>query len=141
MVSPELWRTHFKARYKEQFSLAHDLSLFVWFHSCGYVLDILPDLIEIGADVINLNQPDLFGIERLGEQFAGQICFNCPVDHQTTAVTGTDEEIDCYVLCLKNSLSKNGGFMGYIEEYSSIGMSDHAYTTIENCFYTHRNYK
>ena len=109
MISPELWRTCFKPRYKRQFDLAHQLGMSVFFHSCGYVWDIIPDLIEIGADILNLNQPDLFGVEALGDRFAGQVCFSCPVDHQTTAVTGSDEEIDSYVRRLKKNLGKKAG--------------------------------
>lgn len=141
MISPQLWREYFKPRYKKQFDLAHELGMYVYFHSCGYILDILPDFIEIGVDVINLNQPDLFGVEKLGEEFAGKICFNCPVDHQTTAIHGTDKDIESYILRMKNNLSKNGGgYMGYIEDYPSLGMTSRTYDQLEETFYRHRKY-
>ena len=89
MIQPELWRQFFKERYREQFQLAHSLGMKVFFHSCGQVYDIIPDLIEIGTDLLNLNQPDLFGIEKLGQEFGGRVCFVCPVDHQTVAIHGT----------------------------------------------------
>jgi uroporphyrinogen-III decarboxylase len=141
MISPQLWRQYFKPRYKKQFDLVHELGMYVYFHSCGYILDILPDLIEIGVDIINLNQPDLFGVEELGERFAGKICFNCPVDHQTTVIHGTDEEIESYILRMKNNLSKNGGgYIGYIENYPSLGMTNRTYDFLEDAFYRNRKY-
>ena len=135
MISPALWREVFKPRYKEQFDLIHNQGMHVYFHSCGYIYDIIPDLIEIGVDILNLNQPDLFGVEKLGRDFGGKVCFNCPVDHQTVAINGTRDEIFDYARRLKTNLgSFNGGFIGYIEEYSSIGMSDENFQSIIQAF-------
>jgi uroporphyrinogen decarboxylase len=135
MISPVLWREIFKPRLKKQFDLVHSYGKHVYFHSCGYIYDIIPDLIEIGADILNLNQPDIFGIERLGRDFGGKVCFNCPVDHQTVAIKGTREEIFDYVRRLNASLGCfSGGFIGYIEEYHCVGMSDENYRSIIEAF-------
>ena len=135
MISPVQWRDVFKPKYKAQFDIVHEQGMHVYFHSCGYIYEIIPDLIEIGVDILNLNQPDLFGIERLGRDFGGKVCFNCPVDHQTIAITGTRKEIFDYVKRLDNNLGRfNGGFIGYIEEYHSIGMSPDNYNSIVEAF-------
>jgi uroporphyrinogen decarboxylase len=135
MISPALWREVFKPRFKKQFDLVHSYGKHVYFHSCGYIYDIIPDLIEIGVDILNLNQPDIFGVERLGKEFGGKVCFCCPVDHQTVAITGTRDEIFDYVRRLHRNLGFfNGGFIGYIEEYHSIGMSDENYKSIVDAF-------
>ena len=76
-IHPQKWREIFKPRYKEQFELSHNLGMKVFFHSCGYVWDIIGDLIEIGIDIINLEQPLVFsrekisGIDRLAKRFGG----------------------------------------------------------------------
>jgi uroporphyrinogen decarboxylase len=135
MISPSLWRRIFKPRYKEQFELVHSYGKHVYFHCCGNIMEIIPDLIEIGVDILNLNQPDLFGVERLGREFGGKICFNCPVDHQTVAIRGTRDEIFDYVRRLNHHLGRfQGGFIGYIEEYHSVGMSDENYAWIVEAF-------
>jgi uroporphyrinogen decarboxylase len=135
MISPALWREVFKPRFKKQFDLVHRYGKHVYFHSCGYIYEIIPDLIEIGVDILNLNQPDIFGVERLGQDFGGKVCFCCPVDHQTVAITGNRDEIFDYVRRLRQNLgSFNGGFIGYIEEYHSIGMTDQNYKNIVDAF-------
>lgn len=58
IISPSLWRDFFRPRYKHQFELAHMYGLDVYFHSCGYIYDIIPDLIDIGVDLLNLGQPN-----------------------------------------------------------------------------------
>ena len=134
LISPAQWRAFFAPVYKRQFDLVHSLGGDVYFHSCGDVSAILDDLIDLGADVLNLNQPDIFPMERLA-RFRGRVCFNCPVDHQTTAVYGDDAEIHAYVdaLC-ENLADSQGGYIGYIEEYRCVGVSDENYRSISHAF-------
>jgi hypothetical protein len=64
----------------------------------------------------------------MGRDFAGQVCFMCPVSYQTTGISGTKEEIYRDVReMLENLATPKGGFIGYVEEYGSIGMSDENY--------------
>ena len=135
IISPEMWRQAFKPRYKKQFDLAHGGGMDVFFHSCGNIIDIIGDLVEIGADVLNISQPNLFDIEKLGREFGGKVCFMCPVSYQTTSISGTKEEIYSDVKTLVDNLGRyNGGLIGYVEEYSSIGMPDENYWHCVNAF-------
>ncbi|MBN1836855.1 MAG: hypothetical protein JW820_13450 [Spirochaetales bacterium] len=135
ILSPDLWRRHFRERYRRQFALAHELGLDVYFHSCGYVRELVPELIEIGVDMLNLSQPNLYDIAELGRNFGGRVCFVCPVSYQTTAISGTVAQIYADVRCLVEHLgSHNGGLIGYVEEYSSIGMTDQNYRACIRAF-------
>jgi uroporphyrinogen decarboxylase len=137
MIKPELWRDVFAPRYRAQFRLAHSLGLKVWFHTCGNVFSIIGDLIAAGADVIELLQPDIFGVETLGAAFGGQVCFACAVDHQRRAISGSQEEIAAYARLLQQHLgSQNGAFIGYIEDYSCLGMSEQNYQWIRQAFHS-----
>lgn len=51
MISPEHWRRFFKPRFARLFEMGKQAGKFVWFHSCGDITDVLPDLIDIGVDV------------------------------------------------------------------------------------------
>ena len=51
MISPEQWRRFLKPRYARLFELGKRRGKFVWFHSCGDITAVLPDLIDIGMDV------------------------------------------------------------------------------------------
>ena len=135
LMSPEMWREFIKPRIAKQFELVHSLGMHVYFHCCGYIYDIIQDLIDIGADILNLNQPDILGIEKLSRDFGGKVCFNCPVDHQTVAIHGTPADIKEYVERLyRNFNFPNGGYIGHIEEYSSTGMSAENFEAIVRCF-------
>jgi len=136
MIAPERWRQVFRPRYAEQFARVHALGMKVWFHSCGNVAAIIGDLIDIGVDVLELLQPDIFGVEWLGEQFGGKVCFCCSVDHQRRALSGTREEIFAYARLLNESLGRfDGGFIADIEDYASLGMSEENYQWIRQAFH------
>jgi uroporphyrinogen decarboxylase len=53
MIRPALWREFFKPAYARLFELARNAGKQVWFHSDGAIAAIIPDLIEIGVQVLN----------------------------------------------------------------------------------------
>jgi len=135
IVSPALWRDFFKPRYKKQFDWAHKNGLDVYFHCCGQIEEIIPDLIEIGVDILNLSQPNLFNVKKLGERFGGKVCFLCPISYQTTSLSGSKEDIYADAKSMIDNLGRtNGGFIGYIEEYHSIGLTEENYQNCVNAF-------
>jgi uroporphyrinogen decarboxylase len=137
MIAPTLWREVFKPRYVDQFARVHRQGKKVWFHTCGDVHAIIGDLIEAGVDVLELLQPDIFGVERLAAEFGGQVCFCCAVDHQQRAISGTREEIRAYARLLVEQLGAyHGGFIAYIEDYASLGMSEQNYQWIREAFHS-----
>jgi len=115
MIRPEQWRKYFKPYYKRMFELVHKAGKHVFFHSDGYVLDIIPDLIEIGADAINV-QVKLIGIDTLSKQFGGKICFLSDIDRQYLLPFGTPKEIEKHVKHIINALGCfNGGLISWGE--------------------------
>ena len=112
MISPDSWREIWKPRYARIYRTAHKAGLLTFLHSCGHIVDILDDLIEIGLDVIQMDQQENMGLEMLGERFGGRITFYCPVDIQNTMVNGTLDDIRVYCRRMVNCLGKpNGGFI------------------------------
>jgi hypothetical protein len=142
IISPPMWRKIFKPRYAHQFDLVHRLGLRVYFHCCGQIMPIIPDLIEVGVDILNLAQPNLYDIPQVGRRFGGQVCFCCPVSYQTTSITGTREQIFEDVRVLVESLGRfDGGLLGYVEEYQSIGLSEANYQACIDAFRTQGHYQ
>jgi hypothetical protein len=105
-------------------------------HSCGYIFDIIGDLIEIGLDIINPGQPDINGIPEMGARFGGRICFACSVSYQTTGVSGGKNDIEAQVSdYVKYFGSHNGGLIGIIPEDSEeLGISKEKLMFMERAF-------
>ena len=86
-INPRLWDTFFKPRYQRIFDACHAAGWTVNMHSCGRVTGILDSLIEIGLDVINLQQPRALGIEEIGRRFAGMRCFALAITPRITSTS------------------------------------------------------
>jgi hypothetical protein len=82
----------------------------VWFHSDGNIIDIIPDLIELGVDVLNC-QASVIGLDKLS-RFAGQIAFRTDIDRQTVLPFVSPSEVKKYVFNLFRKLgTPNGGII------------------------------
>lgn len=92
MVSPGMWRKLFKPRLKRIVAVYKDAGLPVIHHTCGNVLPIIPDLIEIGIDVLNNVQPEAMDRKEVAK-YKGQITFYGGISTQQIMPHGTEEEI------------------------------------------------
>ena len=57
IISASMWRRLFRPHYARLFEETHRCGMDVIYHSCGNVMDIIADLIDIGADVLDPIQP------------------------------------------------------------------------------------
>lgn len=82
-------------------------------HSCGSVYDAIPDLIEIGVDVLNPVQPLAQNMEpwRLKKEFGNDIAFLGGLDIQRLMPGGTVDEIREGVKKLMAEYAKGGGYI------------------------------
>ncbi len=96
MIKPELWREFFKPRYKEMFELVRDSGAYVYFHSDGYIMDIIPDLIDVGVDILN-PQFSCHDLEKLADAVKGKICVSSDIDRQRILPRGTPKDVKDYV--------------------------------------------
>lgn len=94
LVSPDTFRKIYLPRYRETCELLHDRNMHFIHHCCGQVSALMDMFVEGGCDVIQLDQPELMGIDWLSEHYGGKICFwNC-VDIQKTICSGDLNDID-----------------------------------------------
>ena len=135
MISPSLWRSLFKPRYRRQFDRAHQHDLSVWYHCCGNFSAIASDFHEIGVDVLNISQPNVMDLSEVGQCLRGKQCFMMPISYQTVSIHGTVQDIYAEAERMYNLLgAEAGGFIGYVEEYGCMGMSRENYLACAEAF-------
>ena len=111
MINPALWRTFFKPAYRQLFAAVRSAGKHVHFHSDGQIRDIIPDLIEMGAQVLN-PQVKVVGHDYLAREFGGKLCFQGDIDRQYVLPFDTPEGVARYTLQEIEALGSYGG--GYI---------------------------
>ncbi len=113
LINPQMWRKIFKPLYREYAVIAHNAGKKIFMHSDGNILDIYPDLIEIGIDALN-SQIFCIGVKNLA-QFKGQITFWGEMDRQHILPDGTPEEIRSAVHLVYETLNSSGGLIAQCE--------------------------
>jgi len=114
-ISPRMYREVFKPRQKILFDfIKKNSGLKIFLHSCGAIADIIPDLIEVGVDIINPVQTSAWGMEpaRLKRDFGKDITFwggGC--DTQRILPLGTPAEIADHVKERIEIFGPGGGFV------------------------------
>jgi uroporphyrinogen decarboxylase len=92
LISPELWRSLFKKHYRRIYDAARATGLVVMIHSCGDITAILPDLIEIGVEVVNPLQPEAMDVEFCRREYGRQLTFWGGLGSQSTIPRGTPDD-------------------------------------------------
>ncbi|MHA2305104.1 MAG: uroporphyrinogen decarboxylase family protein [Candidatus Hodarchaeales archaeon] len=115
LISPSVWRRLIKPNLKRVVkSIKKTADVKVMLHSCGSILPIIPDLIEVGVDMLNPIQPRAKDMDHghLKAQFGDQICFHGGIDIQHVLPRGTPDEVQKEIERVTGSLGSNK--TGYI---------------------------
>ncbi len=112
MMNPRLWRKMLKPRYEKLFAIGKRLGLPIWFHSCGDVSSILPDLIEIGMDAWETVQLHTLPMTsaRLKQEYGRHIAFFGGVNTQALPFKTPNEVVTEVRWCIDN-LGQGGGYI------------------------------
>jgi uroporphyrinogen decarboxylase len=113
IVGPERWRKLYKPRYAALYDLAHRHGKIVISHCCGSIADIMPDVIEIGLDVLESVQPEARGMNpyELKRLYGDKITFWGCLGSQSTIPFGTPESVRREVGRLAAEMGRGGGFI------------------------------
>ena len=96
---------------------------------------MIPEFFDIGLDVMNIAQPNVVDIDKISNSFRGKQCFLVPISYQTVSISGSPKDIIEEAKRLYAKLgTKCGGFIGYIEEYSIMGMPNRNYKACWEAF-------
>ena len=95
MVSPGAWRKIEKPRLAEMLRTFKGLNsdLHFYFHTDGAMEEVLPDLIEIGFDVINPIQPECMDVDYIKKKYGKQCTLHGTISIQKTLPFGTVEDV------------------------------------------------
>lgn len=113
LMSPEMWRAFIRPRYEKLLAVIKAHGKSYAHHTCGGVRPIIPDLIDMGVDVLNPIQPLAAGMDprELGEEFAERIAFYGGIDEQRTLPHGSAGDVREEVRQRIRTLGRRGGYI------------------------------
>ena len=113
MMAPDFWRKWFKPRLAKVIKAAKDIKpdILVWYHSDGDIRAIIPELIEIGLDILNPVQPECLDPVEIKKQYGDKLAFWGTIGTQTTMPFGTPEEVKATVKRMIETVGRGGGLV------------------------------
>jgi uroporphyrinogen decarboxylase len=110
LMSLATWRRFFKPRWARVWRVFKDAGLPVIHHSCGHVTDLIPDMIDIGLNVLEPVQP-VMDLACLKREFGKHITFWGGIDTQHVLPYGTPEEVRTHASDVIRTLGRGGGLI------------------------------
>lgn len=113
MIRLETFRHFFKEPIKKMIELCHRYNIKAMLHSCGSIKIFIPDLIDIGLDILNPIQHTAadMDMKELKKEFGKNICFHGGIDVQKVLPFGSKKEIEKEVRECIEILGKDGGYI------------------------------
>lgn len=113
LVAPKTWRRLFKPRLATFIAeiKAINPALQVAYHSDGDITPIVPDLIEIGLDVLNPIQPACMDPAEVKRAYGDKLAFWGSIDEQHTLPFGTPDDVRAEVLTRLQTIGAGGGLI------------------------------
>ena len=113
MFGVDLWRRFIKPRWADIYAAAKAINpdVRIWYHSDGNIIDIIPELIEIGVDILNPVQPECLDPFLVGERWGDRIVLDGCIGTQSVMPFGSPADVKDTVRRLVDGLARNGGLM------------------------------
>lgn len=113
LFSPRMWRRFLKPRMATFIAELKAINprIVVAYHSDGDLRPIIPELIEIGLDVLNPIQPACMDPAELKRLYGDRLCFWGSIDEQYTLPMGTPDQVRAEVLERLRTIGKGGGLI------------------------------
>jgi len=113
MLAPDLWRRHVKPYSTQLIRTFKDMGLMTFYHSCGSIVPIIEDLIEMGLDILDPLQPLAEGMDpvALKRRFGDRLAFHGGIDEQQLLPRGTPDQVRGEVTRLMTELGQDGAYI------------------------------
>jgi uroporphyrinogen decarboxylase len=114
IMSPQCWRDMIRPHLEQIFEVGKSKGLWLAYHSCGSIRPIIPDLIEMGLDVLNPIQCNCPGMDpfELKKDFGKHLTFMGGVDTVDLLPNGTVEDVHHETAKLIEGMTTDsGGFI------------------------------
>ncbi len=113
IISPAQWRRFFKPRMAAFFAALKGINpeLKIAYHSDGNIEPIIPDLVDIGLDVLNPVQPASMDPAALKRKYGKNLCYWGTIDEQKTLPFGTPEDVAAEVRLRLDTVGGEGGLI------------------------------
>ena len=107
MFSVDSWRHFMKSRWQKE--IKPDIR--VWYHSDGNIMEIIPDLIEAGVDILNPVQPECLNVAEVKQRFGDRLVLDGTIGTQSVMPFGSPDDVRQTVREMKRTVGYDGALI------------------------------
>jgi len=113
MLAPDLWRKHIKPYSTQLIRTFADMGLMTFYHSCGSIVPVIDDLIDMGLHILDPVQPRAEGMEPTGlkRRFGDRLTFHGGIDEQYLLPHGSPDDVRKEVVRLMDGMGEDGAYI------------------------------
>lgn len=111
IMGPHMWRKYIKPGFKEMFRKVKSKGKYVVLHSCGDIEDFFPDLIDMGLDVYNTVQPEIYDLQKIKQEYGRDLTFYGGISTQQFLPFATADQVKEKTKEVLDIMYKDGGYI------------------------------
>lgn len=111
IMGPAHWRRFIKPNLARMYGRVKECGMAVAQHSCGDISEVFPDLVELGLDIYNTFQPEVYDVAEMKARYGADITFYGGVSTQRLLPYGTPGEVYAETRRLMALLGERGGYI------------------------------
>ena len=111
IMGPDHWRRFIKPQLARMYNKVKSKGKFVLQHSCGDISSIFQDVIDIGLDVYNTFQPEIYDMRDFKRTFGKHLTVWGAISTQRVLPSGTPEQVRDVVIETMRILGEGGGYI------------------------------
>jgi len=133
MFSPKFFKDEFYFRLERLVKAYHEHNIKCLFHSDGYLMDILPDLIKTGIDGLNpIETAAGMNLKKIKDLYGDKIFLAGGIDVSELMPYGTTKEVkEAVIQAIKDAAQGSGYFLGSTNELHNAIPGKNIVTMIE----------
>ncbi|MHA1372286.1 MAG: uroporphyrinogen decarboxylase family protein [Promethearchaeota archaeon] len=126
LISPRLFRKFYQEPIKELFTAVHDIGAKVFLHSCGNIVDLLPQLIECGLDAWQSMEPaSQVDHELVKKKYGDKIILVGGIDSSRELTFGDPKSVENHVKAQIRKMAAGGGYIaGPAHDYLRVPLEN-----------------
>lgn len=111
MIDVPLWEQWLKPRISRVIESARTIrpDILIFYHSCGYIVPFIDQLIEVGVDILNPIQPECMSFDQVHDVFCDRVSFWGTIGTQELLPFGTAQEVRKISLSRLEKCGEKGG--------------------------------
>ena len=112
LISPEIYRKYIKPRHQELINYIKSYTeAYIYYHTDGAVEPLIPDLIDIGVDILDPVQPASLDLNKIKNKYGSDLSFFGGIDVQQVLPYGSRGDVKKEVKKRFRQLGNQGGLI------------------------------